>query len=231
MVPKLEGSVKPGDVLIQMIQEQGIDVPADKVAELDKHMNRAKYGHQVELLLTCKGEKCPIINSCPLKKVGIEFPMGEKCPYEAALMSDWISSYIVSLDIKSDQDESAIDMFMVHELAGNELLKMRAAHKLGNEGELSQEKVVGYSPQGQPIYDDKPSQSLLILERQGRSANKLRNELLATRKAQAQVGHVSNDVTTKANALRLTAIAATNERREKAIQNENTIDVPNEKES
>jgi hypothetical protein len=115
------------------------------------------------------------------------------CPSEKAMIDMWVRKTVTSLDIDPTDPEQAVDMDMVYELAAIELLRMRAAFHLQQEPELVSEKIVGYSPQGQPIYDDKPSMALLILERQSKTVGKLREALLATRKAQAQAGQVASD--------------------------------------
>ena len=102
----------PGSILFTILQAQGIEVPVDKVDILNNSMQSAQYGHQAEMLLTCKGLTCPILSSCPLHKAEIELPVDEKCPYEAALMSQWVNTYCEALEIDPNAPENKIDMFI-----------------------------------------------------------------------------------------------------------------------
>ena len=127
------------------------------------------------------------------------------CPVENALIEQWVSMYFASLGIDKEDPGNSIEVHMVYELAGLELLRRRAANELSRNSSLVKNMVVGYSPQGEPIYDDKPSQALLILERHSKIVNKLRESLLATPKSAAQAGQISSDVSTRtANILKKT---------------------------
>lgn len=185
------------DILVRAAKNAGVVVDVNKGAILQGFMETARYGHQSALPLECKGNQCPIIDMCPLKKIGAELPIGKQCPVEAALIEQWVNGYLQSLNIDPNDPEQAVDMHMVYEAAGLELIRMRTAHHLSKEGEVVSTKVVGYSPQGQPIYDDKPSMALLIMERQSKTMSKIREGLLATRKSQAQVGALAGDISVK----------------------------------
>jgi hypothetical protein len=188
---------RPGGVLAQLAAEAGVVVPEDAFEALDGFMDSAKYGHQSCLPMKCKGGRCPILDLCPIAKLGLDLPVGKRCPVESALIKQWVETYLGALDIDPNSPEYAIDMHMVYELAGLELMRTRAAQHLSTEPELVKNEIVGYSPQGEPIYDDKPSMALLIMEKQGKSVNKLREGLLATRKTQAQAGQMVGDVSVR----------------------------------
>jgi hypothetical protein len=189
--------VKNANLLAAMSQKAGVEIPADKMYILEGFMNASKYGHQAALPMKCDGPKCSIIDICPLHQIGANLPEGRSCPVEASLVQQWVDGYVRALDIDPTDDEQAVDMHMVYEAAGLELLRMRTAHHLSKDPDVVTEKIVGYSPTNKPIYDDKPSQALLILERQAKIMNKLRESMLATRRSQAQVGHMAGDISVK----------------------------------
>ncbi len=182
-----------GGLLAKMAHEAGVDVPKEAFDALQGFMDSAKYGHQSSLPMKCKGTRCPILDLCPLAKLGLDLPINKRCPVENALVKQWVDTYIAALDVDPEDPEFAIDIHMIYELAGQELLRTRAAQHLSNNPELVKNEIVGYSPQGEPIYDDKPSMALLIMEKQAKTVNKLREGLLATRKTQAQVGQMAGD--------------------------------------
>lgn len=182
-----------GQLLANAAIRAGVPIPADKLDVLQGFMDQAKYGHQARLPMECKAKQCPVIKMCPLEAIGVALPFGKPCPVEGSLIEQWVQGYIEAIGIDPSEPESAIDMHMIYELAGLELMRTRAAHELSKNPEMITEKIVGYSPQGQPIYDDKPNPAILIMEKQAKTVNKLRDALLATRKAQASVGQVSSD--------------------------------------
>jgi hypothetical protein len=186
-----------GGLLFDLAKAAGVEIPAEQFGALDAFMDHARYGHQASLPMKCKGTSCPILDLCPLHKMKATLPIGKTCPVEGALVGQWVETYLGALDINPTDPESAIDMHMVYELAGLELLRTRAAQHLSTNPELIKREIVGFSPQGEEIWDDKPSMALLIMEKQAKTVSKLRDALLATRKAQAQVGHMAGDVSVR----------------------------------
>lgn len=182
-----------GQLLANAAIRAGVPIPADKLGVLQGFMDQAKYGHQARLPMECKGKACPVIKLCPLEAIGVALPFGKPCPVEGSLIEQWVQGYIDAIGIDPNEPESAIDMHMIYELAGLELMRTRAAHELSKNPDMVSEKIIGYSPHGEPVYDDKPNPALLIMEKQAKTVNKLRDALLATRKAQASVGQVSSD--------------------------------------
>jgi hypothetical protein len=192
-LPSLSG----GGLLLDLARKAGVDISPEQFGALDSFMDHARYGHQASLPMKCKGLGCPILDLCPLHKLKAQLPIGKVCPVEGALVGQWVETYLGALDINPEDPESAIDMHMVYELAGLELLRTRAAQHLSTNPEIIKREIVGFSPQGAEIWDDKPSMALLIMEKQAKTVSKLREGLLATRKAQAQVGQISGDVSVR----------------------------------
>ena len=183
----------PSNALVAFAKEAGVEIPKEKYNIIENFMDRAKHGHQAALPMICRAN-CPFLGMCPLEEAGLALPIGKKCPAEKALIHQWVAKTITALNIDPNDPEYAVDIDMVYELAGVELLRMRAGHHMSTEPSLVEEKIVGYSPQGQPIYDEKPKVALLILEKYSRVVGKLREQLLATRKSQAQVGQLAGDI-------------------------------------
>lgn len=181
--------------------QAGVPVDTEQLKILDEFMSRARHGHQSALPMRCKGMSCAFLNHCPLYKAKLDLPVGQACPVERAMIAEWVNETLTALDIDPTKPENAVDLDMAMELAGMELIRWRAACHMADDPKLTEEKIVAYSPQGQPIFDEKPKMSLLILERQARIIGKLREQLLATRKSQAMVGRVASDVSVRAATL------------------------------
>ena len=192
-------SADASNPLVEHAQEAGVFLTKNSMEVLDKFYHRAKYGHQGAMPMRCKAEKCRFINMCPLAEAGEKLPLNKRCPVEGALVDIWAGKLITSLEIEVDNPDYAVDLDMVYELAGLELIRNRAAVHLSDNPELFNEKIVGYSPQGDPIYDDKPNLSLLILEKYGKRVDKLRDQLLATRHAQPKLGKLASDNSVRAS--------------------------------
>lgn len=171
----------------------GVLVSQKGVEAIDSFLNRARFGHQGAMPMRCKGMSCPFISMCPLAEANEPLPVGKKCPVERGLVNMWVSQHVETLGIDPNDPDYAVDMDMVFELAGLELVRNRAAAHMSEQPELFKEKVVGYSPQGDPIYDDKPNMAMLAMEKYGKRVDKLREQLIATRKSQAQVGALASD--------------------------------------
>lgn len=191
----------------------GIKLDTKDAAQLMQFMKDSRFGHQSSLTMICKGPACDFYNICPLRKIGAKLPLEEKCPVEHALVEQWVSMYMESLDLDPEEPANSIEVHMVYELAGLELIRRRAANELSRNPSLVRNDIVGYSPQGQPIYDDKPSQALLILERHSKIVNKLRDSLLATPKAAAQAGQITSDISTRTANIQARAKAIAESRR------------------
>lgn len=185
--------------LVRLAKEAGMPVTSDKTVKiLSQFVERQKHGHQGAMSMTCKGTKCSYLSMCPLHEAGERLPVTKRCPVENILIQMWSAKFIKALGIDMDDPEYAIDMDMVYELAGLELIRNRAACKLSDEPDIFKRDITAFSPQGAPIYDDKPNMALLILERYGKRVDKLREQLIATRQAQAKIGKISGDSSVRA---------------------------------
>lgn len=193
----LVAPVVTNNPLVTAVSAAGMNPTAEQIKVLDTFMDRAAQGHQSALPMRCQGMNCPLLNICPLHKAKMELPIKQPCPVEESVMAQWVGIHMSALDIDPSDPANAVDVNMVFELAGLEMLRYRAAWHLSVEPTLVEERIVGYSPQGEPIYDERPRMALLILEKYAKVIGKIREQLLATRRAQAQVGRVNTDVSVR----------------------------------
>jgi hypothetical protein len=199
---QLSEAKKDNNSLVAHAAEAGVFLSKNNKEIIDKFYHRAKYGHQGAMPMMCKGQSCRFLNMCPLAEAKVELPINKRCPVEGSLIEIWAGKLIQSLSIEVDNPDYAVDMDMVYELAGLELIRNRAAVHLSDDPDLFKEKVVGYSPQGDKIYDSKPNLALLILEKYGKRVDKLREQLLATRHSQARLGKLTSDNSVRAANIR-----------------------------
>lgn len=183
--------------LVTAVAAQGIAPTPEQVKILDSFMVKAAQGHQSALPMKCQGTKCPLLDICPLHNAKMALPVGKACPVEESVMAQWVAIHMDALDIDPADPGNAVDVNMVFELAGLEMLRYRAAWHLSVDPTLVETRIVGYSPQGEPIYDERPRMALLILEKYAKVIGKIREQLLATRRAQAQVGRINSDVSVR----------------------------------
>ncbi len=200
--------------------DSGVTISQEQLSFLDTFMANVMHGHQSSLPMVCKAEQCPFIGLCPLKQAKIKLPIGKQCTVEKAVMAQWVQVTLNALNIDPNNPENAVDISMVFELAGLEMLRYRAAWHLSTSPNLVEERIVGYSPQGDPIYAEQPKAALIVLEKYGKLVSKLRDQLLATRRAQAQVGKLSNDLSMRGAEL----LSKARELAEKRRQNSNTVE-------
>jgi hypothetical protein len=141
------------------------------------------------LAMRCKGADCPIVDVCPLQETNQSFPLGQPCPYEMGIVQMWVNKHLVSLGIEDfSSPENSFDMDILYELAAHELIKWKAAHHLSQVGKLVEDRKINVTMTGDTIFAEVMSPALEILDNHNKITMKLREALLATRKAQIQAG-------------------------------------------
>lgn len=154
------------------------------------------------LAMRCKGKDCPILDSCPLFQTNAALPLGKPCPFEAGIVQTWVNKHLMSLGIEDfSAPESSFDLDLLYELAAHELIKWKAAHHLSKAGKLIEDRQVAANMQGDAIFAEVVSPALEILDIHNKITMKLRDALLATRKAQIQAGRDMADPSKKASEL------------------------------
>jgi len=151
------------------------------------------------LAMRCKGKNCPILDSCPLFQTQAALPLGKPCPFEAGIVQTWVNKHLINLGIEDfTAPENSFDMDILYELAAHELIKWKAAHHLSRAGKLIEDRQVAANMQGDAIFAEVVSPALEILDIHNKITMKLRDALLATRKAQIQAGRDMSDPSKKA---------------------------------
>jgi len=194
--------------LFETLQRYEIEVPAEAGPLFKRYLQRAVRGHAGALPAICQGENCPFLQHCWIRQINEEagtqlpYPVGKACPQEVAVLEATIVKLAQLLGLDPGDPSSAEQMELIYELAAHELLRTRVAYYLAENPQLFSREVVGYSQQGVPIFDVKINPALLATERLSKLVAKLREQLLATPKAQAQAGKALADPSTKAAELR-----------------------------
>lgn len=206
-----------GGSLAEIASRVSADIAADmpeetKIATAKFIQNNAN-GFVGGLAMKCRGLNCPIIDSCPLHETAQPLPLGKPCPFEQGIVQTWVNKHLVALGIEDYMaPENSFDMDILYELAANELIKWKAAHHLSDRGRVIEEKQVAANMQGDAIFAEVLSPAVELLEVHTKITMKLRDALLATRKAQIQAGKDMGDPSKKAANLAESARAKAMER-------------------
>jgi hypothetical protein len=190
------------------------DLSKESVNILKSFINKSSKGFAGVLPMVCKGIGCPFLHSCPLYEAKAKLPVGSKCPVEESITYMWVNKHLRALGIDNvDAAENSFDMDMLYELAGQELIRWRCGSYMANTPSLVENKMIGESFSGTPIFADVLNPVLEAMERAGKNVAKIRDALLATRKAQINAGQVAVDATQKAAELRKKAAEINKARR------------------
>lgn len=160
------------------------------------------YNLQVDIDHTYIGNRI-LTHNCTLHENKVPLPVGSKCPLELVLVSYWVNKHLKALNIVDiDNPENSFDMDMLYELATQELLRYRCGAYLSKNPEIVENKMVGESFNGTPIFADVMNPVMEAMEKAGRNISKIRDALLATRKAQVTAGQIILDTTERSAQLR-----------------------------
>ena len=183
------------------------DLPENALETISSFIEKVARGPGSILPMTCKGVSCPFLNVCPLHASSIALPIGQKCPVEETLVVLWVNKHLNALGITDiNSPESSFDMDMLYELATQELIRYRCSAKLSAKPELTEERMTSESFSGTPIFSEVISPVLEIMERSGKNIARIRDALVATRKAQLRAGPIILDNTEKSAELRKKAL-------------------------
>jgi len=195
--------------------ESKLPLSAESKQVLAKFVENASRGFVSVMPMVCKGEQCPYISACPLKAAGSKLPVSKRCPVEDTISAIQVSKHLSALNIDNVDDPShSFDVDMLCELAGLELLRWRCGVELSRNPKLIITEMVGATLEGESIYMDKPAPIIEVMERTSKHIAKLRDALVATRKAQLEAGQDISDVSQRAADLRLKAEEAKKKRLE-----------------
>lgn len=163
-----------------------------------KFLERNAYGFVGGLVMTCKGLQCPVLSVCPLYQTQQTLPQGSSCPFEAGIVQTWVNKHLTALGIVDySAPENSFDMDLLYELAANELIKWKAAQHISKKASLIDDRQVAANMQGDAIFAEVITPALEIIDTHTKITMKIRDALLATRKAQIQAGQDMGDPTKK----------------------------------
>lgn len=203
--------------LINVGKKLSPEMTEESVNILTSFVDKVSKGPGSALPMRCRGEKCTFLNVCPLYAAKVSLPIGHKCPVEENIVVLWVNKHLMSLGIENiDNPENSFDMDMLYELATQELIRYRCGAILSERPDLVENKKVGESFSGSSIFADVIHPALEIMEKSGKNVSRLREALLATRRAQLRVGEVVVDATQKASDLRQQALEISRNRLKKA---------------
>jgi hypothetical protein len=201
--------------LITAAQGLNPDLSPESVQVLKNFIARSSRGFAGTMPMICKGMQCPFIHSCPLQEAKSKLPVGQRCPVEESIVYMWVNKHLNALGIENiDAPENSFDMDMLYELAGQELIRWRCGSYMAKNPNIVEAKMVGESFQGTPLFADIMNPVIEAMERAGKNVAKIRDALLATRKAQITAGQVAIDATQKAAELRKKAAEINKMRRQ-----------------
>ena len=148
-------------------------------------MLSTKSGLYARIPITCKGGCCPYSESCMLLKYDMA-PEGEKCALETALIEKNLEGYKRDFDL--DPSSSFVDFTYVKELINTDIMIERAQALLTQEGIAVEEVYTGSNERtGDDFFRKEVSKALEIYEKHCRRRDKILDNMLATRKAKAQM--------------------------------------------
>lgn len=133
--------------------------------------------------LVCLGPKCSSSGRCPLLKAGVA-PLTHACPLELMLIDQWEKEYVDDLGIDM---QSKVELDMVRDLIEADLIDWRTSGDLAANG-LYDWNTIGVTDNGKPIVRKEEAVSLSIKLKIKTRKDKIREELLATRKIKAKFG-------------------------------------------
>jgi hypothetical protein len=138
--------------------------------------------------MNCEGPKCLFASSCPLLKQNLA-PVGNPCPIEMAIVSQFMKEYVEQLDV---HPENLVEISMIRDLVDQEVQYIRKTKLLAKESFI-QENVVGIDDSGKPIIKKELHLAVELEDRLHKRRKDLRNQLLATREAKAKIGQTQLD--------------------------------------
>jgi hypothetical protein len=133
--------------------------------------------------MTCKGPKCAMGGRCPLQ-VSTIAPIGHPCSIELMLVDQWEKEYIDDLSVDR---QSKVELDMVRDMIEADLIDWRTSQDISENG-LFDWNAVGVTGDGKPIYRKEEAASLSIKLKFKARKDRLREDLMATRKMKAKFG-------------------------------------------
>lgn len=142
-------------------------------------MLATKSGLYAKIPIVCKTDSCPYAGTCALLPYGLA-PLGEKCPWETAMIELRYSEYIKDYDL----DESSFtDKTIIAELVNIDVMLERTKALLSAEQVPITEVVAGMTESGEEFTRPEISKAYELYEKNLNRKEKILDMMLGTRKS------------------------------------------------
>lgn len=142
-------------------------------------MLSTKTGLYARVPITCKADGCPYDETCALLPYGLA-PLGEKCPWETALIETRYAGYMQDYDLDS---ASFTDSTLVSELINIDVMLERTKALMSKEETPITEVVAGMTESGEQYTRPEISKALEIYDRNLNKKERILDMMLGTRKS------------------------------------------------
>lgn len=111
-----------------------------------------KHGIIASIPIICRGNKCPYVETCPMKalEINVDELNGQRCPVEVSTIMRKFEEYIDYFNIDLDSVDHVV-IGLIKELIDYEIQIERADNIMAKQGDFLEEVVVGISADGKPI--------------------------------------------------------------------------------
>jgi hypothetical protein len=137
--------------------------------------------------LKCKGERCVFRGTCTVEDLGLEVRdiEGQVCPLEAAEIINRFGDYLTEFNIDPENKEQSTMLGFVKELVDCDIMSIRAESRLQDEGHFLEDRCVGISQDGEPIFNREISKNYEFKARIDKRRSEILQLLNATPKDKA----------------------------------------------
>lgn len=142
-------------------------------------MLSTKSGLYAKIPIVCKTDSCPYASSCALLPYGLA-PLGEKCPWETAMIETRYKAYVDDYDL---DEASFTDKTIISELVNIDIMLERTKALLSAEQVPITEVVAGMTESGEEFTRPEISKAYELYERNLNRRDKILESMLGTRKS------------------------------------------------
>ena len=141
-------------------------------------MLSTKTGLYAKVPITCKADGCPYEKTCALLPYGLA-PLGEKCPWETALIETRYAGYMQDYDLDT---ASFTDSTIVSELINIDIMLERTKSLMSAEETPITDVVAGMTESGEQFTRPEISKAYEIYERNLNRKERLLDMMMGTKK-------------------------------------------------
>ncbi|MGL4878007.1 hypothetical protein [Paraclostridium dentum] len=142
-------------------------------------MLSTKTGMYARVPITCKTDGCPYESQCVLLPYGLA-PLGEKCPWETALIETRYAGYMSDYDL---DNASYTDQTLISELINLDVMLERTKALIAKEGLQITEVIAGMTESGEQYTRPEVSKTQELYDRHSNRRDKILDLMMGTRKA------------------------------------------------